>query len=189
MRKRRGSGMHSMLGHLYQGTLVVLQLALGLELAPPLAQALRRGLALGALADPVLGWVQGAAAIAAIGGGALALSFPLLALLRHRQRGPLRFGGLPRWAVALAVTGGAAFALGALLHATVPLLAADARVASVLMARPLRFAGLASMAAGVLWAELLRRSVGVAGVAVAPRDGPAGRIEVTHPPELATHAG
>jgi hypothetical protein len=57
------------------------------------------------------------------------------------------------------------------------------------MARPLRFAGLASMAAGVLWAELLRRSVGVPHVAVAPRDAPAGRIEVTHPPELATHAG
>jgi hypothetical protein len=180
--------MRSMLRHLYEGTLVVLQLALGLELAPPLAHALRRGLALGALGDPALGLIQGAAAIAAIGGGAFALSFPLLALLRHRQRGPLRFGGLPRWAVALAVTGGGVFAVGALLHAAVPLLAADARMASVLMARPLRFAGLASMAAGVLWAELLRRSVGVPRAAVAPRDAPAGRIEVTHPRELATHA-
>lgn len=177
-----------MLRHLYQGTLVALQLALGLELAPLLAQALRRGLALDALSDPALGLVQGAAAIAAIGGGALALAFPLLALLRHRQRGPLRFDALPRWAVALAVTGGAAFVLGALLHATVPLLAAEARMAIVLTARPLGYAGLALMAAGVLWAELLRRSIQVPRAAVAPRDAPAGRIEVTHPRELATRA-
>ncbi len=174
--------------HLYQWTLVVLQLALGFELAPSLAQGLRRGLALGAFPDSALGAVQGAAAIAAIGGGALALSFPLLALLRHRQRGPLRFRGLPRAAVALAVVGGIVFALGALLQLVVPLLPADMRLAAVLVGRPLRYAGLAAMAAGVLWAEMLRRSVAAPLAAVAPRASASARIEVTHPRELATHA-
>ncbi len=173
--------------HLYQWTLVALQLALGIELAPPLAQALRRGLALGAFPESPLGLVQGAAAVAAIGGGALALAFPLLALLRHRQRGPLRFDGLPRWAVAVALTGGFAFAAGVALSVAVPLLAPDAQLATVLTARPLRHAGLALMAAGVLWAETLRRS-GRLPHAVAVLEDTGGRIEVTHPRELATRA-
>jgi hypothetical protein len=46
-------------------------------------------------------------------------------------------------------------------------------------------AGLALMAAGVLCAEVLRRGVGVPRRALVPRDG-SQRIEVTHPPELAT---
>jgi len=177
-----------MLRHLYQWTLVMLQVALGAELAPSLAQALRRGLAIGAFPDGPLGAVQGAAAITAIGGAALALSFPLLALLRHRQRGPLRFRGLPRGAVALAAVGGIVFALGALLHVATQLLPADARLAAVLLGKPLRYAGLASMAAGVLWAEMLRRSVAVPNAALAPRDSAGARIEVTHPRELATLA-
>ena len=177
-----------MLRHLYQCTLVMLQLALGLELAPSLAQGLRRGLAIGAFPDSVLGAIQGAAAITAIGAGALALSFPLVALLRHRQRGPLRFRGLPRGAVALALIGGIVFGLGALLQLAIPLVPADARLAAVLVGGPVRYAGLASMAAGVLWAEMLRRSIAVPHAAVAPRDSAGARIEVTHPRELATHA-
>jgi hypothetical protein len=175
-----------MLRRSYQYTLVALQLALLVLLAPPLATALQRGLALSAFPGGGLAIVQGAAAFAAIGGGALALVFPLLALLRHRQRGDARFGGLPRWAVVLAVAGGVVFSLGAVLIAAMPLAAADARLAMLLTARPILGAGLALMAAGVLWAELLRRSVGVPRVIVLPRNATTERIEVTHPPELAT---
>ena len=173
--------------HLYQWTLVALQLALGIELAPTLAQGLRRGLALGAFPDSPLGLVQGATAIAAIGGGALALAFPLLALLRHRQHGPMRFDALPQWAVALALAGGFAFVAGVMLSVVVPLLAADARMATVLTARPLRYAGLALMAGGVLWAETLRRSARVPHAVAVSQDA-AGWTEVTHPRELATRA-
>ena len=87
---------------LYQITLVVLQIALCFQLATPLAQALQRGLALGAFPEGALAMIQLASAAAAVSGGALALAFPVLALLRHRQRGAMRFDGLPRWSVALA---------------------------------------------------------------------------------------
>jgi hypothetical protein len=56
----------------------------------------------------------------------------------------------------------------------------------VLTARPVVNAGLALMAAGVLCAEVLRRSVGVPRIVILPRDTAPQRIEVTHPPELAT---
>jgi hypothetical protein len=170
----------------YQLVLVALQAALVVHVAPPLARAVQRGVAFGAFADGPLAWIQLAGAVAAIGGAATALAFPGLALVRHRQRGQLRFGGLPRWAVALALAGGGVFALGATLAGIVPLLAPEARLAATLTARPLGNAGLALMAAGVLSAELLRRSVGVPRVVVVPRASPARRIEVTHPPELAT---
>jgi hypothetical protein len=133
--------------------LVALQLALLVLLAPPLANALQRALALGAFPDSALAIVQGALALAAIGGGALALAFPLLALLRHRQRGRARFGGLPRWAVVLAVAGGVVFVLGAVLNVAAPLVSTDARLATLLTARPMPNAGFAIMVAGVLCAE------------------------------------
>ena len=177
-----------LLRRLYQCTLVALQLALLVLLAPPLAQALQRGLALGAIPGRGLAIVQGALALVAIGGGALALAFPLFALLRHRQRGRARFGGLPRWAVVLAVAGGIVFVLGAVLNAAAPLVGTDVRLATLLTARPMLNAGLAVMAAGVLCAELLRRSVGMPPLIAIPRNAPNERIEVTHPPELATHA-
>jgi hypothetical protein len=87
--------------------------------------------------------------------------------------------------VALALTGAIVFLLGVLLNGVVPLLAPDDRMAAVLTARPILNAGLALMAAGVLCAEVLRRGVGVPHV-VTTRDGGSARIEVTHPPELAT---
>ena len=49
--------------------------------------------------------------------------------------------------------------------------------------------GCALMAAGVLCAEVLRRSVGVPRMIVVARDARSARIEVTHPPELATRFG
>lgn len=174
-----------MIRRLYQITLVALQVALLVHIVPPLAQALWRGVALGAFPDSPLALIQVGSAAAAIAGGALALVFPALALLRHRQRGHARFGGLPRWSVALALAGAVVFLLGVLLNSVVPLLAPSDRLAAVLTARPVLNAGLALMAAGVLCAEVLRRGVGVAH-AVGTYDGASARIEVTHPPELAT---
>ena len=174
-----------MMRRLYQITLVALQVALLVQIVPPLAQGLWRGVALGTFAGSPISLIQVGSAAAAIAGGALALAFPALALLRHRQRGRLRFGGLPRWSVALALTGAVVFLLGVLLNGVVPVLAPDDRMAAVLTARPILNAGLALMAAGVLCAEVLRRGVAVPH-AVATRDGASARIEVTHPPELAT---
>ena len=170
---------------LYQVTLVALQVALLVQIVPPLAQGLWRGVALGAFADSPLALIQVGSAAAAITGGALALSFPALALLRHCRRS-LRFGGLPRWSVALALVGAAIFILGVSLNGVVPMLAPGDRMAAVLTARPVLNAGLALMAAGVLCAEVLRRGVGAPHVVVVSRDAASPRIEVTHPPELAT---
>lgn len=173
---------------LYQFTLVALQLALLVLLAPPLARGLQRGVAFGAFPEGALAAVQVSAALIGIGGSALALAFPLLALLRHRHRGPSRFCGMPRWAAVVAVAGAVLFVLGALLNATVPLMSADERMAARLTARPMLNAGLAVMAAGVLCAELLRRSVGAPRVIMIPANATSERVEVTHPPELATRA-
>ena len=85
--------------------------------------------------------------------------------------------------------GAAVFVLGASLDGAIPLLAAGDRMAAVLTARPLQNAGLALMAAGVLCAEVLRRSIGVPSFIVVPSAAPPRRIEVTHPPELATRMG
>ena len=175
-----------MLRFLYQATLFALQLALIVQVAPPLAHALRQGAAFGAFPDGWLALVQVASAAAAVGGGALALAFPGIALLRHRQRGLARFGGLPQWAVAVSLAGGAVFALGLAVHGIVPLLAPGARQIAAQTARPALNAGLALMAAGILWAELLRRSIGVPSFVVVMRPGASDRIEVLRPKDLST---
>jgi hypothetical protein len=178
-----------MVRRLYQFTLVALQVALFVQIAPPLAQALRDRAAFGAFPDGGLAVIQLASAVAAVGGGALALAFPVLALLRHRQRGALRFDGLPRWSVALAVAGALIFLGGASLIGVVPLLPPESRMAAVLTARPVVNAGLALMAAGVLCAEVLRRGVGMRRTVIVPLNTAPPRIEVTQPPELATRIG
>jgi hypothetical protein len=178
-----------MFRRLYQMTLVALQVALMVQIVPPLAQALRHGVAFGAFPHGPLAVIQVASAALAITGGALALAFPGLALIRHVRRGPPRFGGLPRWSVALALAGAAVFMAGAALSGALPWLAPENRMTAVLTARPVQNAGLALMAAGVLWAEVMRRSVGVPRMAIVPRHSATQRIEVTHPPELATRIG
>ena len=77
---------------------------------------------------------------------------------------------------------GAAFVALALVR-TLP---AEAQMTAVLIARPIAAGGLALAAAGVLCAELFRRSVAAARASAGNRGRP-GRIEVTHPPELRTH--
>jgi len=172
----------------YLTTLLILQLALVVKLAPPLGQALRVDALAGLAPDGWPAMLQLIATGLAVAGAALALVFPGVALARHRRAGPLRFLGLPGWAVAMALAGIALLGAAALGLALAPWLPAETRVIAFLIARPTVTGGLALATAGVLCAELLRRSVAAAH---GPRSGahPAhGRIEVTHPPELRTVA-
>jgi hypothetical protein len=175
-----------MIRRLYLITLLALQLALLVRVAPRLGHALHVDAAIGALPG---GWpvvAQFAIAAVAVIGVALALVFPGVAWLRHCQRGEARFRGLPRWAVKLTLVGAAVAAGGLLLLGLAPLLPADLQSAIALVGRPAQNAGLALMAAGALCAELLRRSVGAPLTPSPPRRFPTERIEVTDPPELRT---
>jgi hypothetical protein len=171
---------------LYLTTLFLLQIALIGWIAPPLAQVLQLETAPG-LAPA--GWpaiLQLVATAATIVGTTVVLAFPIVALMRHRRGGPLRFLGLPAWATVLASSGMAALCAGSVMLALVPMLPIDGRMTAVLIARPVVAGGLALATAGVLCAELLRRSVAPARETADHRRKP-GRIEVTHPPELRTH--
>jgi hypothetical protein len=171
---------------LYLTTLLVLQLALIGKLASPLAQALRVDTAPGLAPGGWPATVQLVATAAAIVGASLALVFPGVALARHRRGGELRFHGLPGWATTLALGGTAAMAAGFVAHAFAFLLPVDMRMTAVLVARPVIAGGLALGVAGVLSAELLRRSIASArATADGARRNP-GRVEVTHPQELRT---
>ena len=177
-----------MLRPLYLATLLALQLALVVKFAPPLAQALRIDAIPGIAPEGWPAMLQLVATGIAVAGAALALVFPGVALSRHQRAGALRFLGLPGWAVALALAGTSLLAAAALVLALAPMLPIAARTTAVLIARSGVAGGLAMTTAGVLCAELLRRSV--AGLRVShPGARPAsGRIEVTHPPELRTEA-
>ncbi len=175
-----------MLRSVYLATLVMLQLAFVAKVAPPVAQALRVD-ALAGLAPG--GWpalLQLFASGTAVAGAALALVFPGVALLRHRRAGAMRFVGLPRWAVAMALCGIAMLCAAALGFALAPTLPVELRAIVFHVAPPAITGGLALATAGVLCAELLRRSVAVRGANPGIRHG--GRIEVTYPPDLRTRA-
>ncbi len=171
---------------LYLAALIALQLALLARVAPRLGYALHADAALGALPGGLPAVAQLTFAAAAIVGVALALVYPGVALLRHRQRGEIRFDGLPRWAVALALVGAAALGIGLVVEGLIPLLPREVKFTAALMARPTQNAGLALAAAGTLCAELLRRGVGAARCATSVHQRVAQRIEVTDPPELRT---
>ena len=172
---------------LYLATLLLLQLALIAKLAPALAQALRFDTAPGLAPGGWPATIQLVATSATIVATSVALAFPIVALTRHRRGGPLRFLGLPGWATALAAGGMAAYAGGTIALALVPMLPLDARMTAVLIARPVVASGLALATAGVLCAELLRRSVAGAHEVTARGRSKPGRVEVTHPPELRTY--
>ena len=170
----------------YLATLSILQLALIVQLAPPLALALRTD-ALAGLAPE--GWpalLQLFAMGLAVTGTALALVFPGVALARHKRAGAMRFLGLPSWAIALAIAGVVILGAATLALGLSPALPAEVRLSVLLVSRPALSGGLALATAGVLCGELLRRSVPVRGAKHATRH--MGRIEVTYPPELRTHA-
>jgi hypothetical protein len=177
---------NSMVRSIYLATLWILQLALIVRLAPPLALALRTD-ALAGLAPE--GWpalLQVVAMGLAVGGTALALVFPGVALARHKRAGAMRFLGLPRWAIALAIAGVVILGAATLALALASLVPAEVRVSVLLVSRPALTGGLALTIAGVLCGELLRRSVPMRDARRALGHG-SGRIEVTHPPELRTH--
>ena len=171
---------------LYLTTLFLLQIALIGWIAPPLAQTLRLETAPGLAPGGWPATLQLVATAATISGASIALAFPVVALVRHRRGGPLRFLGLPEWATVLASCGMAALAAGLVALALVPVLPIDGRMTTVLVARSVVAGGLSVTSAGVLCAELLRRSVAPAREAVDRGRSKAGRIEVTHPPELRT---
>ncbi len=173
---------------LYLATLLALQFGLLLRVGPALGDALGRDAALGAIPGGWFAVLHYASAAGAVFGAAVALTFPALALLRHRQRGDPRFRGMPRWAVGMALTGGGVLATALFVGSALPGLAPDARWTAILVERPALDAGLALMAAGTLCAELLRRSVGLQFAAPGPRRTLADLIEVTHPRDLSTRA-
>jgi hypothetical protein len=170
---------------LYLATLVLLQIALVGWVSPPLAQALRFESTIGLAPRGWPAMLQLVAGAATIVGTSVALAFPALALTRHRRSGPLRFLGLPRWATVLASCGSIAMCAAFVALELVSMLPADARITAALIARPIAMAGVALAAAGVLCAELLRRSIAPTRESAGSRSRQ-GRIEVTHPPELRT---
>ena len=171
----------------YLATLALLQVALLAHVAPSLAAALATHA--GAAADP--GWPSVACAAGcalALAGAAIVLAFPALALARHARRGRLRFVGLPRFGTRLGCAGASIYA-AAQAHAIAGhwrpefLGTAAAGTAGSMIA-----GGIALMAAGVLTAEVLRRSVAPMRIPIAPWDCRPVHIEVIDPPELATRA-
>jgi len=171
---------------LYFASLLLLQVALIGCVAPPLSRLLALVIAPGLAPGGWPAMLQLVATAATVAGTSVSLAFPAIALVRHRRSGRSRFLGLPAWATVLASCGVAAFAAGCLALALLSALPADARMAAMLVARSVVAGGLAVAAAGVLCAELLRRSVAPARESVDPRRNRPGRIEVTHPPELRT---
>ena len=172
---------------LYLATLVLLQVAIIGWVSPPLAQALRIETAPGLAPGGWPAMLQLVATAATIAGASVALAFPALALTRHRRSGPPRFLGLPRWATAIASCGIVALSAAFVALALVSMLPEEARMSAVLIARPIATAGLALATAGVLCAELMRRSIAVPRQPAGNR-ARSGRVEVTHPPELRTRA-
>lgn len=183
-RKNREWHMHR---RLYLAALFLLQIVLIGWIAPRLAQTLRIETAPGLAPGGWPAMLQLVATAATIAGASIALAFPAVALMRHRRGGALRFLGLPQWATVLASCGMAALCAGFVVLVLVPVLPVDVRMTAALIARPVVTGGLALAMAGVLCAELLRRSVAPARDAAERRHGKSPRIEVTHPPELRTH--
>ena len=141
---------------LYMTTLLILQLALVVKLAPPLAHGLGIDAAPGLAPGGWPSMLQLVATAAAVAGASLALAFPGVALACHGRCGHHHFLVQPRWAITVALCGAVALVAGALVVTLVPTLPADARMTAVLVARPVVAGGLALTAAGVLCAELLR---------------------------------
>jgi len=173
---------------LYLSTLLILQLALIVELTPSLAHALRVDTAPGMAPGGWPAMLQLVATGAAVAGTSLALVFPGIALSRHCRGGALRFLGMPRWPVTLALVGAAALGTGAMVLVLLPIVPVDAQMTAVLIARPVVAGGLALATAGVLCAELMRRNLASGHSSAQGTGRRPGRVEVTHPPELRTRS-
>ncbi|MBK7793456.1 MAG: hypothetical protein IPJ62_13650 [Betaproteobacteria bacterium] len=173
----------------YLLSLSLLQVALVVDVAPILAEALRLRSAVLQAPDAETALLRFAIAGVGMIGGSFALTAPLFALLRHHQRGALRFLGLPAWAVAVTIAGAAAFLLAIALAAWLP--EVDLPWVDALQdpEPPIALAAIALMAGGALAAELLRRSVAPPRRLRELMPARSGRVEVVHPDDLRTHAG
>lgn len=172
----------------YLVSLLVLQLALILDVVPVLAELLRLRAAIAQAPDNDAALMR--FAIVGIGmiGGSFALAAPLFALLRHRQRGPLRFLGLARWAVAPVIAGAAVFSLCLAVAAWLPDVDLPWVDALLELERPITLAAIALMSGGLLAGELLRRSVAAPRLLRELMPARSRRTEVVHPDDLRTHA-
>ena len=172
----------------YLAALALLQAALMIDVAPRLAAALAPHAHFGF--NPAwLSVVQAAGYALALAGSATVLAFPALALARHAQRGRMRFLGLPRFGIRVAVAGAIAFAaaqaLAWIAHSSLAIVDSSASE----IAASLSSGGIALLAAGALTAEVLRRGVVPMRIPIAPWHCRPVRIEVLDPPELATRLG
>jgi hypothetical protein len=172
----------------YLATLALLQVALAIDVAPRLGTALVPNASYAHVAGwPSLALVGGHAL--AIGGAAIVLAVPALALARHARRGRARFVGLPRFGIGLGIAGASIYAAAqaAAIVARWPPALFDAAAAGT--TESVAAGGIALMAAGALTAEVLRRSVAPLRIPIAPWHCRPVRIEVIDPPDLATRAG
>jgi hypothetical protein len=143
----------------YLATLATLQLALTIDIAPRIAEIIRVQSAVLQAEDLSAAVLRlGVAGIAAAS-AAIVLSAPVLALLRHHQRGALRFLGLPAWWVRCSQAGAVLFALSLLAPQAFTVLAIPGSELWDALDEPLRQAAITLMAGGAIAAELLRRSI------------------------------
>jgi hypothetical protein len=148
-----------MIRRLYCASLLLLQLLLMVDVAP------RWGRSIAAFTDaasPGYGWLA-VLSLAGTGvtllGCTVVLAAPSIALLRHQQRGPRRFDGVPRWAAGIAVVGAIVYVAAVLPWWLVRLLPVENRVDTLLACEPCIAAGMALMIGGATCAELLRRGM------------------------------
>lgn len=172
----------------YLLSLLVLQLSLVLDVVPMLGESLRVGADFAQARDADAALMRLAITGVGIIGGGFALAAPLFALLRHRQRGALRFLGLPGWAVMPAIAGAVVYAACAMVATW--LIDVDLPWLDPLqdIERQVALAAISLMAGGVLAAELLRRSVAPPRLLRDLMPRRPGRTEVVGPDELRTHA-
>jgi hypothetical protein len=121
------------------------------QVVPLIALLLTRHVPLGRAPDGLPAVLEVASAAVCVLGAGLTLSYPSIVIMRHVQRGAERFSGLPPWALVVTFTGGMLLGMHGMLHAFG--LAHTSSIPFTLGAP-----GVALMSAGVLFAELLRRS-------------------------------
>lgn len=172
----------------YLASLVVLQLALMSEVTPQVAEFIRFHAAILHAWDATTALLRlGVAGVAALG-ATIVLAAPGLALLRHHQRGGLRFLGLPSWAARCAIAGALLFVLTFAAPHALALMAGAGGDFWAAVEQPLRDAAIAMTAGGAVGAELLRRSVSPPHVLRECMPIRHVHVEVVHPEDLRTRA-
>ena len=170
----------------YLVALALLQIALAVAVAPPLSAALRAHAAIVDAPNLAAAVLRLAIVGIAMTGGAFALAGPLLALLRHRQRGALRFRGLPRTAAAATIGGAALIATTGLVQLLIEHAVFDPPAWLHDLLPAATDASIAATVGGAICAEMLRRSVAppqLIGHTVPPRQV---TVQVVAPEELRT---